>query len=483
MESAPQLPVPRLIRDLRTNTIIPVHRVDEQREAVIGRFTPERWRSFVKDHGAFLDPSLIHSLNELRLDHGYNPTPTWTFVGRLFNSWLPLDANTIPILALLDWVILGVTFLFVFRTYGGGVGASALILFGVGYPWRYAWVGGGFLRYDWLAAVIIGTCMLKRRRFATAGFLFAYGAAVRLFPALILIGVGAVALRDLVRRTNLRWAARLGAGVIAGVGVFFLAGALAGRGFSAWPEFARNIEKHHRTWSTNSAGLELVVLTTPGTLLSAVPEDWPLPQRWATWQEGMNAAQKERRPLYLGLAILLVAGVVAAASASEPDEGAAIGVAAVFAGLVLSCYYWVVLVVLAFRRSTDGVVGVLAANAAALITALFTDDTQIIFAVFSWAVLAVLAALIVPDVRRGAILSGVRPAEAGLGARPWTCQNGTWLHCGFLTSCRAVGEGTNRADLLAGASQPLMTPNGRRRTTGTAMPERWSASTTSAASL
>ncbi len=401
-ESAPRLPLPRLIRDLRTNTIVPVRGVDEQREAVIRRFTPERWQSFVKDHREFLDPSYIHHLNELRLDHGYNPTPTWTFVGRLFNAWLPLDANTIPILALLDWVILGVTFFVVFRTYGSGVGATALVLFGVGYPWRYGWVGGGFLRYDWLAAVVIGTCMLKRRRFAAAGLLFAYGAAVRVFPALILVGVAAVAVRDLVRSSNLSWAVRFAVGAVAGAGVFFLAGALTGRGFAAWTEFEHNIEKHHGTWSTNTAGLEMVFLTTPRTMLSAIPDSWPLPERWAAWQEKMTSAQRERRPLYLGLAILLVAGAAVAAAASKSDEGAAIGVTAVFAGLVLSCYYWVVLVVLAFRRTADGAVGVLAANAAALITALFTDDTQIIFAVFSWAVLAVLATLIVSDVRRAA---------------------------------------------------------------------------------
>ena len=401
-ESAPSLPLPREIRDLLTNAFIPVRRVDAHREEVIRRFTPDRWRSFVKDHSEFLDRSYIHNLNEARHDHGYNPTPTWTFVARLFNAWLPLDATTIPILALLDWVILGATFVVVFRTYGSGVGATALLLFGVGYPWRYGWVGGGFLRYDWLAAIVIGTCLLKRRRFGAAGFLFAYSAAVRLFPALILFGVAAVAAWGLIRRTSVSWAVRFGAGALAGAVVFFLAGAMTGRGFAAWPEFVHNIEKHHDTWSTNRAGLEFAVVTTPKTMLSRIPISLPLSQRSAMWQEEMNLAQRARRPLCLGLAILLVAGAAAAAATSRPDEGAAIGVTAVFAGLVLSCYYWVVLVVLAFRRSTDGAVGILAANAAALIAALFTDDTQIIFAVFSWAVLAALASLVVSDVTMAA---------------------------------------------------------------------------------
>jgi hypothetical protein len=401
-ESAPGLRLPRVIRDLRTNTMEPVRSIDEHREAVLRRFTPERWRSFVADHATFVNPEYLPSLNELRLDHGYNPTPTWTFVGRLFNSWLPLNDTTIPLLALLDWLLLGVMFAVVFKSYGSAVGATALILFGTGYAWRYGWVGGAFLRYDWLAAVVIGACLLKRRRFAVAGAMFAYAASVRLFPLLLLVGVVAVGARDLLRHFSLSWVRRFGAGFVVSATVCFLAGALAGRGFAAWTEFAHNIKKHHGTWSTNTAGLELVVLTTPRTLVSRLPASWPLPERWATWQAEMNRVQKERRPFYLGLALLLVAVTAAAAGGRPPDEAAAIGVAAVFAGLVLSCYYWVVLVLLALRRGNGGAVGVLGVNAAALVTALMTRDTQVIFGVFSWGLLVVFAALMIPDASRTA---------------------------------------------------------------------------------
>lgn len=399
-ESAPGLPLPRVIRDLRTNTMEPVRAVDEHREAVLRRFTPERWRAFVADHATFLAPKFSRTLNDIRLDHGYNPTPAWTFVGRLFNSWLPLNDTTVPLLALLDWLILAVMFVVVFKTHGSAVGATALILFGAGYPWRWAWVGGAFLRYDWLAAVVVGACLLKRRGFAAAGALLAYAASVRLFPGLLLVGVAAVAVRDLVRRSGLSWARRFTAGFLASAAVCFFAGALTGRGFAAWSEFAHNIEKHHGTWSTNTVGLELVFLTTPQTMVSRIPAALPLPQRWAMWQGEMNRAQKERRPFYLAVALLLVAGAAVAAAARAPDEGVAMGVAAVFAGLVLSCYYWVVLSVLALRRGSDGAVGVLGVNAATLVAALFTSDTQVIFGVFSWGLLAMFAALIAPDVVR-----------------------------------------------------------------------------------
>jgi len=409
-ESAPALPLPRVVRDLRTNTIVPVESLDQHRGEVRKRFAPQRWRRFVADHAAFLDPADLRALNGVRLDHGYNPTPAWTFVGRLFNAWVPLDATTLPLMAVVDWLVLAATFVVVFRTFGSAVGATALVVFGAGYPWRYAWVGGAFLRYDWLAAVVVGICLLKRRRFAGAGVAFAYAAAVRLFPAFLLLGVAALAVRDLLRRADLRWALRFAAGLGAGAAACVLAGSLTGRGFAAWGEFARDIARHHENWSTNAAGLELVFLDSPQTLASRIPPA-PLQERWAIWQEAMNRAHEARRPFYLAAALMLVAGVAAAAAARPADEGAALGAAVVFAALVLSCYYWAVFVALVLRRGAGGAIGVLGANAAALVAALATDDTQVVFGVYSWAMTVALAVLLAPAAVQ-AIRSRWQPVEA-----------------------------------------------------------------------
>ena len=199
-ESDPKLPVPATVRDLRTNSIVPVASLAAHRDEVRKRFSAERWRDFVRDHRYFLDRRTLRKLDETRLDHGYNPSPTWTFVGRLFNSWLPINATTIPVMALLDWVLIAVALVAVRRTYGTAVTALFAILFGLGYPWGYTWVGGAFLRFDWFAAVVVGICMLARKRHATAGALLAYATAVRIFPVLLLAGIGVSAIRDLVAR-------------------------------------------------------------------------------------------------------------------------------------------------------------------------------------------------------------------------------------------------------------------------------------------
>jgi hypothetical protein len=383
-ESDPQLPLPVVVRDLRTNTIVPVASLAIHRAEVRARFSAARWRSFVRDHRYFLEPSTLRKLNEIRLDHGYNPTPTWTFVGRLFNAWLPLNATTIPLLTLLDWGLLAAMVIVVYRTYGGRTAAVLVILFGLGYPWRYTWVGGAFLRYDWLAAVVVGVCMLARRRFAASGALFAYATAVRIFPALLLVGVVAVALRDLVHRADLTRVWRFLGGFAATLVVCVVAGVLTGRGLAAWPEFIHDIEKHHGTWSTNTAGLELLFITSSQTMTSRLPANWPLADRWALWQAEMNRAHSQRRPLSLAAAALLLAALAAATWRESPDQAASLGGVAVFALLVLSCYYWVLLITVAMRRTMVAAGALLALNAVTLAVALLTPDTQIIYAVFSW---------------------------------------------------------------------------------------------------
>jgi predicted RNase H-like HicB family nuclease len=455
VESRPNVPAPRRIRDLKTNAIVPASGAIARRAEVVARFSPARWKSFVADYAYF--SWVVEQWPDVLIDHGYNPSPAWTFVGRVFNSWLPLNASTVSLLALLDWVLIGASLVVVGRTYGGAVAATFAILLGLGYPWRYVWVGGAFLRYDWFAAVVIGVCMLKRGRFGVAGALFAYATAVRIFPALLLVGVGVVAARDVLRRRETRWVVRFGGTFVGCLAACFIAGALAGRGFGAWGEFARDIKKHHATWSVNTVGLELLFLHGPGV-------HWPPYQQAVTfeptadggyvatvpglpgqhlkgetfekaramaeeairaqgeeWQAEMNRLQAERLPFYVVAAALVLAALMLAAWQRPVDEAATLGVAAVFALLCLSCYYWVVLTLMALRRGAVGPLGLLALNVATLVAALVTPAPEVAYGTFSWGMVLLLVAWLGPDVlatlgRKPAI--ALAPVKATTGIIP-----------------------------------------------------------------
>ena len=88
--SHPQLPVGRRLRDLRTNRSIRAGDASEHRREVRSRFSPERWRSFVADHARFVEAGGERFLTAVRRDHGYNPSPTWTFVARLLTAHAPV---------------------------------------------------------------------------------------------------------------------------------------------------------------------------------------------------------------------------------------------------------------------------------------------------------------------------------------------------------------------------------------------------------
>ncbi len=395
-ESSPELPLQPFVRDLRTNAVAPTYAVPEHKAEVRGRFSAARWRQFVDDNQGFVESNSVDYLRQIRTDHGYNPTPTWTFVARIADRFLPASRANLELLGLFDPLLLAVMFVVVFRTYGSRVGCLALVIFGLGYPWRFDWVGGAFLRQDWLAAVVVGVCMLKRERFVLAGALFAYATMVRIFPVVFVFGLVVVAIRGLVRRESLGWLGRFAGGFTLSVGVCLLAGCLAGRGAGAWPEFARNLAKHRGTWLTNNVGSKNLVLYGPETVKRRLV-NWTLPEPWSMWQVHMDRLQLERRPAVVAIALLMLALAGAAAWRSPPDEAAALGVVAVFAVVVLTCYYWVMLLVLPLRRGVAASVGVLGLCAGLYGLDLVTPSFEMIYGAMSWGLAVLFAGWAVPD--------------------------------------------------------------------------------------
>jgi hypothetical protein len=396
LESNPLLPVQEHVRDLRANTVVPFESTAKHRADVRRRFSPERWQAFVRDNRFFLEWNDLEYLRQIRTDHGYNPTPTWTFVARLFDRFVPASNRAMTLLGMLDPLLLAVMFWTIFRTYGGRVGCLAVIVWGLGYPWRFYWVGGALLRHDWLAAVVIAVCMLKRERYATAGALLAYATMVRIFPAAFLLGPAVLAIRGLLRKENLRWAGRFAAGFALSVVVCLTAGALSGRGVRAWGEFGRNLEKHRGTWLTNNVGLKNLVLYGPDTLQRTLV-NWSLPEPWQPWHAAMDRLQAQRQ-VWIWLASALLLGLTAAAAWRAPrDEALVIGIAAVFAVTVLTCYYWAMLLLLALRRNLVGVVGVLALNLALFPIDRASPAWEMTYGIMSWALAALFLLWLLPD--------------------------------------------------------------------------------------
>lgn len=389
-ETQPEMEVQPWVRDLETNQVVSSYGVLARASEARTRFTPERWRSFTDDHDHFLRHMAWGYLSEVRKDHGYNPSPTWTFVARLFDVWLPAGSDTQALLGALDPLLLLALFGFLVSTYGSRVGCLCLVVFGLGYPWRFDWIGGAFLRLDWLVALGVAVCLMRRERYRWAGALVAYAAMVRIFPAVFLLGPAVLAVRALVHKEDLCWVWRFAQGFLVSALLCLAAGALTGRGIDAWGEFARNLGKHQGTWLTNNVGLENVVLYDLDTV-TRKDVDWSLPEPWLRWQHKMDRLHDERRAGIYALALLYLGLVVAAAWRAERDEGLVLGIAAVFALALLTCYYWAMLLLVPIRSDKLGAAVLLALSAVLCGVHLATPPSfEMVYGVMSWA-LALLA--------------------------------------------------------------------------------------------
>jgi len=347
-EREPGTPFPPYVQDLRKNQVVPAAELEEHLREVVGRFSPARWSRFVEDHQQFLAESR-GQLSKLRLDHGFNGTPAWLFVARLFSRWLPPTHGGLRALAGLDDLLLAAMFLAIFLTYGARVACLSLIVFGLSYPSRFTWIGGGFLRQDWLAASVGAVCLLRRDRPAAAGALLGYAAMMRVFPALFLCGVLVAAIRDLRAGAGLRRARRLAGGFAAVVLLLLAGGCLAGRGVEGWTAFFRDVTLHQRTWFTNNVGLANVLIHDAGTL-DRSHVDPSLPDPWRPWEEAMESSRERRMPLLAAsrAALLLLTG--AAALSAPLDAAVILGLAAIFSLTLLACYYWGMLVLVPLRE-------------------------------------------------------------------------------------------------------------------------------------
>jgi len=375
--------LPANLRDLRTNEVVPTRTLEWQMGEVKRRFTPERWRAFVADNRHFLESNDPVYLARIRTDHGYNPTPAWTFVARLFDGWLPVGETTLGLWAAIDPLLLAVAFVLVFRTFGSLAGTLALVVFGLGYPWRFDWVGGAFLRQDWFAAVLVAVCMVKKERYATAGALLGYAVSVRLFPAAFFFGPAVLAVRAVVKKEDMAWLRRLALGAALSIALGLAAGSLTGRGTSAWADFGRNFQKHRAAWLTNNVGLKNTLLYGPETFERRLV-DFALPEPWTRWQRKMDEMEAGRKPL-LALAALVFLGMVAVAAwRADRTEAVLLGIPAVFAAGVLTCYYWVMLAAVPIARRSWLVAGTLALSIGLFALDLVTPSFELIYGAMSW---------------------------------------------------------------------------------------------------
>jgi hypothetical protein len=298
---------PRAFRDLRTNLQRGVPTAEEL-AAYPKRFSSERWDSFKKDARWFRSHLSNAEYERALNDHGYNATPVWTLLGSLFVSSEPLNTNRVFAIALIDYLLLAGTWIICCFVWGGVPTALAIIVWGSGFLASFSWTGGGFLRADWLVAVLLGLCALRRSSWFLGGALLAYASLTRVFPLffalapLLPLTWRFVILPDQKFKMELcRYLLGLGVTTIT---LVLLSGYQFG-GLSVWEQFLNNTHKHSQTYSTNRVGLPTLVSSSAGSWSTYLRDSSEI-DSLSLWKTTKREIFESRRWLYYTIVLLTV---------------------------------------------------------------------------------------------------------------------------------------------------------------------------------
>jgi hypothetical protein len=383
----------RQVRDLETNVLRGTQEILAEPEKCKEHFSAERWLGFKHDIDFFRSRAPGNQWAVIQLDHGYNPTPVWGILGTTLASTGPASASQLRVLALLDPLLLLVMWACVGWAFGWRAMCAALLYWGTNFPAQFSWVGGAYLRQDWLAMTTIGLCFLRRGRMASAGFLLMFSALLRVFPAFLLAGIALKALMDMWAGRRVAFSGqhrRLAAGCVAAVVVLIPTSVVVAGSWSAWPAFVANSRKYLNTPATNLVGLKTVVAYNHDWRASRVVPLGLEEDRWQVWQDARRRQFSERRYLFAAFVLGFLALLARAVRNQDDWVAAVLGVGLIPVATEVACYYYSVLLVyglLGARR--EGLGAALCALAAATgLIGKFVWSSDVRFALISAATVA-----------------------------------------------------------------------------------------------
>jgi hypothetical protein len=326
------------MRDLRTNEIAHARDLVGEIHAVKQRFSPERWSAFVRDMRFFWvsmgEGDYLGSLS----DHGGNATPVWLALAHLLFAPMVASERALTVTALLDPLLLLLTFVCIARSFGLRAMLVCLIVFGASdFPMFGSDWAGSTLRFDWMATLGLGVCALRTRRYVLGGALLAHAGLVRAFPASAIaftpVPVVLFALERLWRRRGLVPAeiaaaqpglvkvlasAAATSALLVGLSI-----ALFGLG-PAWVGWFEKISLHTEQPNTNHLGVRTLAAFDPDLSSDELARSG-VSDPWAEWQKTQLTTYESRAMLALAIRVLLLGLCVLACRHARTEQAALLG--------------------------------------------------------------------------------------------------------------------------------------------------------------
>lgn len=251
----------RKIRNLGGDNLLkPAQQFLEHPEECKASFPPARWEAFKEDVKFFRVVSGKGYWDDMLKDHGYNPPPVWTIMGRFFAELHPATVRYCQFLASLDIFYTIGMFAMLWWAFGWRVFAVAAIFYGCEHTATSYWTFGAFLRQDWLFFLVASVCLLRKQYPKLAGAAVVYAGLLRIFPGLVVIGLLIVVGWSIVRKHKMtREQIQMLLGGTAAAAVLIPL-SIAVSGPRSYVDFYKHtLEVHDHTPLTNHTGLRVLI--------------------------------------------------------------------------------------------------------------------------------------------------------------------------------------------------------------------------------
>ncbi|HHQ44949.1 MAG TPA: hypothetical protein ENN13_02300 [Candidatus Altiarchaeales archaeon] len=331
------------VRDLSTYRYVSYNFITEN-SVCKDYFSENRWSEFKNDVNVFFRIKRSMWPGVLQ-DHGYHGTPVHTlFAKKLANSF-ELSYENMLYASLLDIALLFIMFYFVSKSFGWKTGFLFTILFCLNYPSRFLHIGGSFLRYFWMSALVVGLCMLNERRFRVSGVLLSLSSMLLVFPVVFTLGLGVKGIFGFLKTRTIPASYRVFFSYFTLTCVILaVVSSLAGHGFSDWLEFKDQMDLNAYRLSHHRIGFKYVFM----------PND--------TVSQSVKLASFEEKQFayYSSLALILVLAVLISTRVDDVDASILLGLTVFFTYFVTVRYYYMVLalLIILWRKKLDGRGGV-----------------------------------------------------------------------------------------------------------------------------
>ncbi len=308
---------------------------------------PARWMQFrhdfihlQRDVKGFTKETWVQMLN----DHGFNGAPSWLVIAHpLANA---VRVENVKALGYIDavWLIAAVGL--VWWAFGfTGAGFTFLFLLTT-YSTRWPTVTWAFGRYDYVSALVIAVCLLKKSKHLWGGAFAAIATSLRVFPAVWMWGPAFKGAYELIRHRRVnRPLLKLGAAFVV-VHLVLWGGVVAKWGPKPIETHFHNMFAHttEDNLSSMRQGFAVAAAYTPGEAVEGIAymAGGDRPNHNNRMNQDRRERVKDQKMVRNGIALVLVLALGWAFRRRPDHESFAMGFIPFFLLATASYYYYVV---------------------------------------------------------------------------------------------------------------------------------------------